>query len=184
MENRQKRLDLAFGVNSEKNTLATLRILLDDDSLGHFPNKYSVLDFHSKEYNLIAEVKGRRITSRAYPTTMIGANKTDFARKLYEKGHTILFFFDFKDGLFYFDFKDFDIITQHKWFSRKMGGTNKRGLPEMKVHNYIPVCLLTKVENYERGSIDYIKTSKFNNLPLKTKIPIENFILSKKTLVN
>jgi len=184
MENRQYKADLAFGRNSEKNTLRTLRILLDDESLGHFYNKYSVLDFHSKEYNLIAEVKGRRVSSRAYPTTMIGMNKIELARKMAEKGNTILFFFDFKDGLFYFDFKDFDTISQHKWFSRKMGGTNKRGLPEMKVHAYIPVCLLTKVENYERGSIDYIKTSKFTNLPLKTKIPIENFILSKKTLVN
>ena len=184
MENRQKQLDLKFGRNSEKNTLTTLRILLDDDTLGHFPNKYSVLDFQSKEYNLIAEVKGRRVSSRAYPTTMIGANKTDFARKLAEKGHTILFFFDFSDGFFYFDFKDFDIISKHKWFRRQMGGTNKRGLPEMKVHNYIPVCLLTKVEKYERGSIDYIKTSKFTGMDSKTKIPIENFIISKKILVN
>jgi len=54
----------------------------------------------------------------------------------------------------------------------------------MKVHNFIPLCLLSKVEKYDRGSIDYIKTSKFTNLPLKTKIPIENFILSKKNLVN
>lgn len=184
MENKQKRLDLEFGVNSEKNTLTTLRVLLDDDTLGHYNNKYSVLDFKSKKYNLIAEVKGRRVSSRTYPTTMIGANKTDLSKKLAEKGHTILFFFDFSDGLFYFDFKDFDTISKHRWFRRKMGGTTKRGLPEMKVHNFIPVCLLTKVENYERGSIDYIKTSKFSNLHNKTKIPIENFIISKKTLVN
>jgi len=88
MENRQKRLDLAFGDNSEKNTLQTLRILLDDDSLGHYYNKYSVLDFHSKNYHLICEVKGRRVSSRAYSTTMIGANKTDFTRKQKKKGHT------------------------------------------------------------------------------------------------
>lgn len=184
MENRQKQLDLEFGVKSEKNTLSTLRILLDDDSIGHFCNKYSVLDFRSKKYNLIAEVKGRRVSSRAYPTTMIGANKTDYAKKLYENGTTVLFFFDFKDGLYYFDFKDFHTISKHKWFRRKMGGTTKRGLPEMKVHNFIPVCLLTKVEKYERGSIDYIKTSKFTGMDSKTKIPIENFIISKKTLVN
>jgi hypothetical protein len=180
MENKQKLLDYEFGVNSEKNTLRTLRILLDDDSLGHHYDKYSVLDFNSKNYNLICEVKGRRVSSRSYPTTMIGANKTDLARKLYQKGKTILFFFDFSDGLYYFDFKDFDTISKHKWFSRKMGGTTKRGLPEMKVHNFIPVCLLTKVEKYDRGSIDYIKTPTFSNMDIKTKIPIENFIISKR----
>ncbi len=65
MENRQKQLDLKFGRNSEKNTLTTLRILLYDDSLGPLQIKYYEIDFQCKEYNLIGEVKGRRVSSRA-----------------------------------------------------------------------------------------------------------------------
>jgi hypothetical protein len=156
--NKVYRADKLFGIKSEANTLKTLKILLDDDTLQHYANKYSVLDFHSTEHKLICEVKGRRVSSKTYSTTMIGANKLEFARKLNLEGNTILFFFDFTDGLYYFDYKDFHTISQHKWYSKKIGGTNKRGLSEYKVHNYIPICLLKKIYTYKRGGIDYIRT--------------------------
>jgi len=177
--NNQYKLDLVFGEKSEKNTLESLKLLLGDDSLGYYNNKYSVLDFCSEKYKLICEVKGRRISSRQYSTTMIGCNKIKLANKKFKKGYTILFFFDFTDGLFFFDYKDFDSISKHKLYKLKMGGTYKRGLKEMKMHCYIPITRLSKVEKYKRGTIDYMRTYKYKGLPANISGIIENFIACK-----
>jgi hypothetical protein len=177
--NNQYKLDLVFGEKSEKNTLESLKLLLNDDSLKHYNNKYSILDFCSEKYNLICEVKGRRISSRQYPTTMIGCNKIKFAHKMFKKGYTILFFFDFTDGLFFFNYEDFHSISEHKLYNEKMGGTFKRGLKEMKMHCYIPICRLTKVQKYRWGAIDYMRTYKYKGLPDNVRNIIENFIVCK-----
>ena len=151
--------DVLMGMESERQTLQVIQLLLNDTTITKSPNKFAVLDFFSKKYRTKCEVKGRRNNYSTYPTTMLGSNKTDEAKSLYKKGYTILFFFDFKDGLYYFDYKDWETITNHKEYIKKMGGTYRRGLREWKCYNYIPVSCLTKCE-FGTGSIVYTKTKR------------------------
>ena len=151
--------DIIMGQQSEHQTLQVIQMLLDDASLKKCPGKFAILDFYSKRFRTKCEVKGRRNTYSAYPTSMLGANKTDEAEALSKKGYTILFFFDFSDGLYYFDYKDWETISSMEKYERKMGGTYRRGLREWKLYNYIPVSALKKCE-FGMGSISYIKTKR------------------------
>lgn len=163
--------DILMGMESERQTLNVIQLLLDDTTIEKSPNKFAVLDFYSKRNRTKCEVKGRRNTKDAYPTTMLGTNKTDEAKSLSKKGYTILFFFDFKDGLYYFDYKDWDTITNDKEYVKKMGGTYRRGLREWKSYNYIPVSCLKKCV-FGTGSIAYTKTKrKFVKRNKKVKNP-------------
>lgn len=151
--------DVIMGQKSEHQTLQVIQMLLDDVSLKKCPGKYAVLDFYSKRFRTKCEVKGRRNTKDAFATTMLGANKTKEAEALSKKGYTILFFFDFQDGLYYFDYKDWETITSMDKYECKMGGTYRRGLREWKLYNYIPVSALIKCE-FGTGSINYTKTKR------------------------
>ena len=169
--------DILMGIQSEKQTLRTLQIILDDNTLKKSVEKYAVIDFYSKKYRLKCEVKGRRNKSTTYKTTMIGVNKLEEAKCLAKRKYTILFFFDFEDGLYYFDYKDWDTITSHYQYEKKMGGTYRRGLREWKPYHYVPCCLLKKADFY-KGSICYTKTRKRIIVRKKEK-SIENTKIEK-----
>lgn len=148
--------DITFGRNSETKSLIKIKKCLEDGSIKKFNNNFSVLDFKSRTHKTICEVKGRRNTKNAYPTTMIGLNKITEAIIKKEQGFQVFFFFDFKDGLYYFNMDDWDTIESHKYYCCRLGGTFRRGIEESKKYCYVPVSLLKEVKKDE--VIHYIKT--------------------------
>jgi hypothetical protein len=117
-------------------------------------DKYACLDYFSTIYKVKGECKARRNTHKKYSTTMVGENKIIEAERLKKKGYEVIFFFNFTDGLYYFKYSNFDNIRSHK----KIGGTYRRGLREMKMYRYINVYDLIKVD--VNCPIDYIKTKR------------------------
>jgi len=89
--------------------------------------------------NCYIELKSRRNTKNKYPTTMIGLNKIKLAKKLFNEGHKIYFYFHFTDGFYFYKYSpddNFDVCN---------GGRCDRGKYEYKKYVYIPVCYLQNI---------------------------------------
>ena len=143
--------DQILGRVKEQSTFDCVKLLLG----GHMrcsKDKYACLDYYSTTFKIKGECKARRNKKDTYPTTMVGENKIIEAERLSQKGYEVIFFFNFTDGLYYFKYSDFSKIDSHK----KIGGTYRRGLREMKMYRYINVDNLTKAEL--NCPIQYIKT--------------------------
>jgi len=78
----QKKKDLKFGLNSEKNTLFKIRELFGEDI--ERTNQYDIFDYENETYQI--ELKTRRkIKSSSYYDIMIGLNKIEIAEKTKNK---------------------------------------------------------------------------------------------------
>ena len=87
--------DLAFGDAGERAAMPHLEAYLNTKltRLGG----YSLLDFRNENQTVWAELKTRRVSSRAYPTLMVGKNKVDSCR---DPERDYWFAFALTDGLF------------------------------------------------------------------------------------
>ena len=90
----------------------------------------------SKEGNPLIELKSRRCKSDTYPTTMIGFNKLQMAKR---QSKDVYFCFGFTDGLF------FHKVENDNDYHIQKGGRWDRGKAEINNYVYIPINQLTKV---------------------------------------
>ena len=101
--------------------------------------EYSIFDLRDEKNKIFVEVKKRNNTKDKYPTTMVGENKFDKAKKYYDEGYKILFCFVFTDGIYYYEFCD-------EKLEKKLGGRRDRDRPEFKNYIYIPITKLKKLD--------------------------------------
>tara|TARA_R110002126_G_scaffold146267_1_gene292220 strand:+ start:5631 stop:6032 length:402 start_codon:yes stop_codon:yes gene_type:complete len=95
---------------------------------------WDILDFHDEEKKIICEIKGRKINSNAYDTTIIPMNKVTAGWMKIEEGYKVYFIFVFKDKTMYCELCD-DLKYQVK-----LTGTN------CIQHALIPIDSLKNVE--------------------------------------
>ena len=123
--------DLRYGLDLENLLYGTVKYFFGDDTLqtiGSHPYDYY-------NHSTFIELKSRRCKHNRYPTTMIGENKLQFARKFPDK--TFVFLFRFEDGLYQ------HIFNPNKKYEIKIGGRQDRGRKEFKYYAFIPIEELT-----------------------------------------
>ena len=125
--------DYKFGITQENILLPLLKETFEN-SLEKTKNKYCRYDFEGE--TILIELKSRRCQSNTYPTTMIGNNKLQMAKK---QSKDVYFCFGFTDGLFYHKFEN-----DNEYHIEK-GGRYDRGKAEVNDYVYIPISQLTKV---------------------------------------
>ena len=125
--------DYKFGITQENILLPLLKETFEN-SLEKTKNKYCRYDFEGE--TILIELKSRRCQSNTYPTTMIGNNKLQMAKK---QSKDVYFCFGFTDGLFYHKFEN-----DNEYHIEK-GGRYDRGKAEINDYVYIPISQLTKV---------------------------------------
>ena len=125
--------DETYGIGKEIEIFSKLKEL-HGSTLIKTPNKYSSFDFEND--NCVIELKSRRNTKNAYPTTMVGFNKILKANK---ENRDVYFYFNFTDGLYRWKYDPEQVNT----FAQGKGGRSDRGCVEMNTYTYIPVKNLT-----------------------------------------
>ena len=96
---------------------------------------FDILDFKDDEKKRIVEVKGRRISSEQYDTTIITCGKLTEALMKIEVGYQVYFFFVFNDKTMYIK-----VNPEECNWNMKMTGTNH--IP----HYLIPIKDLTEFD--------------------------------------
>jgi hypothetical protein len=91
-----QREDIRFGTNNEINVLEQLQTYIGTTLQRN--GGYAVMDYTNPGKTIYVELKTRRISHDTYPTTLIGANKVEFARK---SNAECYFVWCFTDGLYY-----------------------------------------------------------------------------------
>lgn len=126
--------DYHLGTESEK----AIQPLLEE-AFGELrrTDKFCCFDFENDEY--VVELKTRRVSRCAYPTTMIGVDKVCKALKT---GRRVILAFSFTDGSFYIEATPETLRN----YSVQRGGRCDRGRPEMNSYYFIPVEKLKKIE--------------------------------------
>jgi hypothetical protein len=130
-------IDYAFGLDGERSLLNSMS--------KHFLTKteqYEPFDF--KNSKMCIELKTRRNTKNAYPTTMVGANKVKVAEQD-TSGKRYVFAFKFTDGTYFVEYEK----TLFDTFEISEGGRCDRGRPEMNDYCYIPVSCLRPFSELE-----------------------------------
>jgi hypothetical protein len=132
---------MAYYNNDDSSSVNKVKELLDTKYSIELKRtkEFSIFDLRNNEFKYMVEVKKRNNTKDKYPTTMIGENKFLKAKDYFDRGYTILFCFDFTDGIYYYEFCD-------DKFEVKLGGRRDRNRPEFKNYVYIPVSKLKKLE--------------------------------------
>ncbi len=95
---------------------------------------WDILDFHDNEKKIICEIKGRKINSDAYKTTIIPMNKVTAGWMKIEEGYKVYFIFVFKDKTMYCE------LCEDLEYQVKLTGTN------CIQHALIPITSLKNVE--------------------------------------
>ena len=133
----QKEKDIEFGKAKEKELLPRLRerfdMTLEVDTF-----EYAGLDYLGKAW--CGELKSRRNSLKAYPTTMIGANKLEEAKKALLP---TFFAFSFTDGDYYWIYNEADIENGNVIFA--VGGRGDRGSKERQQYAYIKTSILQRL---------------------------------------
>jgi hypothetical protein len=122
--------DFAYGINKEKDLIKTLSEKFG--VLEKCKNPYSLFDFYGQDCKV--ELKSRRCNHNTYPTTMVGNNKLNYAKK--NPNTQYIFAFNFEDGLYYHK------VDLQKDYIIADGGGNGRAI---KPYVYIPIEDLTKI---------------------------------------
>tara|TARA_R110000787_G_scaffold68521_2_gene153206 strand:+ start:236 stop:658 length:423 start_codon:yes stop_codon:yes gene_type:complete len=79
---------------------------------------WDVLDFHDNDKKIICEIKGRKINSNEYDTTIIPMNKVTNGLMKVEEGFKVYFVFVFLDKTLYCE------LTEDLEYQVKLTGTN------------------------------------------------------------
>jgi len=129
--------DYAFGLDGERSLLNSMS--------KHFLTKTEEFEpFDFKNSKMCIELKTRRNTKNAYPTTMVGANKVKVAEQD-TSGKRYVFAFKFTDGTYFVEYEKALFDT----FEISEGGRCDRGRPEMRDYCYIPVSCLRPFAEFE-----------------------------------
>ena len=126
--------DYSIGI---KNELSVLKIL---NELGFDVKKTAKshpFDFYNDEYYF--ELKSRNVYKYTYPTTIIGLNKIEFAKKT---DKVCIFLFKFIDGLNFYIYNKDDPENKIN-----IGGRSDRGIDEYKPYFHIPISSLNPIES-------------------------------------
>jgi len=124
------RADYTYGIDKEQSLIKELSKEFGD--LKKQSNKYSLFDFYNND--CFVELKSRRCRHNTYPTTMVGNNKLNYAKKNPKVKY--IFAFNFEDGLYY------HVIDITKEYIIREGGGFGRAI---KPYVYIPIEELTKI---------------------------------------
>jgi len=100
--------------------------------------KYNMFDF-CDENKIYYELKSRNNKYDQYPTTMVGANKTDMLKTVGKVGY---FVFLFTDGLYYYKYEKTTKDPLEFYYRVKVKDDKRTS----KKYCYIPIGLLTKIE--------------------------------------
>lgn len=128
--------DFEFGDNEETRLLAIVKNKFGEDIKR--TSKDHIFDYYNDE--CLIELKSRNCFSFSYPSSMVGYNKIQSARK---SGKSCYFLFNFKDGLYYWEFNEDDITNGSVCI--KTGGRKDRGFYEYKDYAFIDVDLLKEI---------------------------------------
>lgn len=117
-------------------------------------DRWSKHDFKNQHFNI--EIKSRKNTYSAYPTTLITCNKI-----VEEPNKRLYFIFNFTDGVYYIRYKKALFDT----FEKKMFSRINQAYDE-KEYLYIPIQYLKNLETCKpkiRYITEPIKTQKYLN---------------------
>ena len=131
-----------YGRKIEDIVLPIANKLYDCDFKRNENNIFDILDFRDEDKKIIVEVKGRRISSTMYDTTLITANKVTQGYKEMENGYKVFFIFVFTDKMFRYE------LLEDSEFECKMTGTN------CIQHYLIPIKDLIEITDEEQSSSD------------------------------
>ena len=126
--------DLDFGIASEDNLFSKIKGVYGDDVCK--TSQYCKCDYESE--TVMIELKTRRNSYNAYPTTMVPASKITY---MLDSGKKSFCLFYFTDGLYAIEIDNY-IIRE---FDLREGGRYDRGRPELNSYYFIPIGLLTKL---------------------------------------
>lgn len=103
------------------------------DNIKQTAERYDTKDYLGEKYKY--ELKSRRNTYKAYPTTIIPTDKV-------KEGVNYVFLFNFTDGLYYIYYSEelFKTFNQGT-FQRRDGGQNNPN----KIYWYIPIDQLNRI---------------------------------------
>lgn len=125
--------DYSFGVSQEQFVINKM-IKYFGEEIQKTTERYCAYDFTSPTTKY--ELKSRRISSTAYPTTIIACDKARVEGRL-------VFLFNFTDGLFYIVF---DLEKFAKYEVKKVSAIRSGGLRTAKPHYFINTKDLTKID--------------------------------------
>ena len=128
-----KSKDLAFGNKNEISCKALIETITGELTQ---TEPFHLFDYYNDEY--LVELKARRNDYAKYPTTMVGLNKIDKAKR--EQFKKCMFCFKFFDGLYY------HLYDSKMKYEIKKGGRCDRGCPEIKDYVYIPIAKLIRID--------------------------------------
>ena len=132
--------DLSYGTTKEMETKPVLEKFLNTELV--VKGGFHPFDFHNKTNTVYLELKSRRFNHDKYPTTMIGLNKVEYAKK--NPGCDYWFAYNFEDGVWAvkYDpalFDSFEVKTDfRRSYRADCANYNQRIV-------YIPIANLTKI---------------------------------------
>ena len=127
------RVDLEYGLIRENNVLEKIRKYFNDDTISKTKDRFSKYDFESQTCKY--ELKSRKNTYRAYPTTIIPCNKIVDGK--------LIFLFNFIEDLYFieYDKETFDRFEKIEMRDYRAGRYGQTAL-----HFAIPIDLLTQIK--------------------------------------
>jgi hypothetical protein len=128
-----KSKDIAFGNKNEISCKSLIETITGELTQ---TEPFHLFDYYNEEY--LVELKARRNDYNKYPTTMVGFNKIDKAKREHYK--KCMFCFKFFDGLYY------HMYDPTYEYEVKKGGRCDRGCPEIKDYVYIPISKLIRID--------------------------------------
>ena len=143
--------------------------------------KFCIIDFYGYNYRL--ELKSRSCSSTQYKDTMIGYNKYEEGLRLLKEkrlttpDYKLYFAFAFTDGLFIWELTEENFIANGGESQVREGGTDKRGYDDYKIHLYIFMENLKKIDetpcyvNHIVAETTGFKTTGFKTTGFKSSIP-------------
>jgi hypothetical protein len=124
--------DYQYGRNKEGEILEKMNEFFQDN-IKQTADRYDSKDYLGEKYKY--ELKSRRNTYKAFPTTIIPTDKV-------AEGGNYVFLFNFTDGLYYIHYDEEVFKTFNKApFQRRDGGQNNPN----KLYWYIPIENLTQI---------------------------------------
>ena len=143
---------IMMGDRNESRLFPIIRELYGDD-LNKIDGKFAPFDYQSP--TKLIELKSRNLKYNKYPTTMVGYNKIELARK--ERDRKVLFLFAFLDGLYEWEYTDdnFESIGGMSAVKDMAGYIkyNNTNFNPNKTHLYIPIDKLVKKSDFACSSL-------------------------------
>jgi hypothetical protein len=126
------KIDLEYGLIRENNVLEKIKKYFNDETIKKTTDRFCKYDFESPTCKY--ELKSRKNTMRAYPTTIIPTHKV--------VDGNLIFVFNFTDGLYYiqYDKETFDRFNTFEMTDCRAGRYGQTAL-----HFSIPIEFLKEI---------------------------------------